>query len=36
MLFYKNVLLGKKKMKKKSKGWKVAFEWTKEKIGCQG
>lgn len=35
MLFYKNVLLGKKN-EKKSKGWKVAFEWTKEKIGCQG
>lgn len=26
----------KKKEQKKSKGWKVAFEWTKEKIGCQG
>lgn len=26
----------KKKEQQKSKGWKVAFEWTKEKIGCQG
>lgn len=34
MVFSQNVSVGKKK--KKSKGWRVAFEWAKDKISYQG